>query len=142
MNFYLGLKTLHIIAVMSWMAGLLYLPRLFVYHADTSLETLQSETFKVMERRLLNAIMTPALLVSVASGFVLAMKGGFIYDLWFSFKAFCVFLLIGVHMRLYQHMKIFERGHNVHSSRYFRVLNEVPTLLMIVIVALVVFKPT
>jgi protoporphyrinogen IX oxidase len=140
-NFYLFLKTIHILAVISWMAGLLYLPRLFVYHADTVLESVQDHTFRTMERRLMNAIMIPALVVVLITGVIIGIQGGFLHDPWFLLKGICVFLLVCGHLRFYQHMKFFAVGENKHSARYFRVINELPTVLMIFIVGLVVFKP-
>lgn len=138
---YLWIKTLHIVAVMSWMAGLLYLPRLFVYHADTELNTPQDLTFRIMERRLMNAIMMPAMIVSLFSGGYLAIQGGFLHDLWLQLKVFFIFVLMTSHFFLHYHMRMFQIGKNTFSSRYYRFINEAPTLLMIVVVALVVLKP-
>jgi putative membrane protein len=123
------------------MAGLLYLPRLFVYHADTPLHTPQDLTFRVMERRLMKAIMIPAMIISLMSGLYLAYIAVFYWDIWFILKALCVILLLGVHFRLYQHMILFGRGENTFRSRYYRILNEVPTVLMVLIVVLVIIKP-
>ncbi len=139
---YLWIKTLHIVAVMSWMAGLLYLPRLFVYHVDAQLNSVQDHTFRVMERRLIRAIMTPAMLVTLISGSYLAVEGMFLNNLWLQLKILFICVLVVSHMILYYHMTKFQSGENTHSSRYYRLINEVPTLLMIVIVSLVVFKPT
>lgn len=139
---YLWIKALHVIAVISWMAGLLYLPRLMVYHADVEVGSQRDGTFKVMERRLLKAIMTPAAVVAVLSGGYLVSAGGYsVSDLWLLLKLLCVAGLVFCHIVLWRHVVAFGRGLRLKSSRYYRVLNEVPTALMIVIVVCVVVKP-
>ncbi len=141
---YLIIKSLHVVAVISWMAGLLYLPRLFVYHADAEPGSQMSETFKVMERRLLKAIMTPAMLASWALGLWLAFGAGAIdwsSDYWFHAKALCVLLLSVFHMALAKWRKEFEADANARPSRFYRIANEVPTLLMVAIVLLVIIRP-
>lgn len=141
---YLVLKSIHVIAVISWMAGLLYLPRLFVYHADAEPGSQMSETFKVMERRLLKAIMTPAMLVSWALGLWLGFGAGAIdwsSDFWFHAKALCVLLLSVFHLALDKWRKDFEADTNVRPARFYRIANEVPTLLMVLIVLLVIIRP-
>jgi protoporphyrinogen IX oxidase len=135
------IKAMHVIAVISWMAGMLYLPRLFVYHADSVSGSQQSETFKIMERRLLKAIMTPAMLVAWSTGLWLAwssfaFKGG-----WLHWKIACVIVLSGVHGHLAACVLRFGSDTNQKGQRYFRVINEIPTVLMILIVILVIVKP-
>lgn len=141
---YLILKSLHIMAVIAWMAGLFYLPRLFVYHADAKPGSEMSETFKVMERRLLKAIMTPAMLVSWALGLGLAFGSGAVdwsADFWFYGKLICVVLLTGFHFALAKWRKDFDADANTRSGRFYRIINEVPTILMAIIVLLVVVRP-
>jgi putative membrane protein len=138
---YLWIKALHIIAVISWMAGLLYLPRLFVYHSDALTGSPQSETFKIMERRLLNAIMTPAMIVTWASGFYLALQSGFYAENWFKLKFSFVLLLTLFHFILQRCQKIFAIDKNRNGAKYYRIINEIPTLIMIAVVVLVVVKP-
>jgi protoporphyrinogen IX oxidase len=139
---YLWLKSLHVIAVMSWMAGLLYLPRLMVYHCDAAKGSELSETLKVMERRLLVYIMRPAMIVSWILGLwmifgYLGLKG----NIWLHFKLLFVVLLTVCHAFLAVRVKDFAMDQNTRPQRYFRIINEVPTLLMIGIVILVIVKP-
>lgn len=139
---YEWVKVIHILAVISWMAGLLYLPRLFVYHVDAPLGSVQDETFKVMERRLIKAIMRPAALVSLGSGMGLIWITGFNpLEWWLLVKLVAVLLMFMAHGKLETHVQQFARGERLLSGRYFRVFNEVPTVLMIVIVIMVVVKP-
>ena len=141
---YLIVKSLHIMAVISWLAGLFYLPRLFVYHADAAPGSGTSETFKIMERRLLRAIMTPAMLLSWALGLWLVFGEGVIdwgRDFWFYAKLLCVMALSGFHMALAKWRKDFEGDRNQRTAKFYRMANEVPTLLMIAIVLLVIMKP-
>lgn len=138
---YETLKVIHILAVISWMAGLLYLPRIFVYHARVEPGGEISETFKKMERRLLKFIMNPAMLVSWIFGIAIAVKAGFLLDFWFILKLGCVVLLTVVHMKMAKHVRSFAQNTNKKSRTYFRFFNEIPTLLMVFIVILVVFKP-
>ena len=138
---YLWMKALHVIAVIAWIAGLLYLPRLFVYHVDAPVGSQQSETFKVMERRLLKAIMTPAMLVSLVTGLWIAhvifgFQGG-----WLHAKIVLILVMLGVHGHLAASVRRFAGDMNTRSSRYWRIMNEVPTLGMIFIVILVIVKP-
>jgi putative membrane protein len=136
------LKAFHIVAVISWMAGLLYLPRLFVYHAESATGSPQSETFKIMERRLLKYITTPAMLASWALGLYLAFSViDWSADGWFYLKLVLVFLLSGYHGALAKWTKEFAEDRNTHSPRFYRVANEIPTLLMIGIVILAVVRP-
>jgi putative membrane protein len=137
----LWVKSLHILAVISWMAGMLYLPRLFVYHADVQPKSEASELFKTMERRLLRFIMTPALLVVVASGLWLAWREDFFAAPWLHAKLALVLLLLGLHGFLARQTRAFAQDRNTRSSRFFRLINEVPAVLMTLIVVLVVIKP-
>ncbi|MBE7732631.1 protoporphyrinogen oxidase HemJ [Devosia faecipullorum] len=135
-------KALHVISVIAWMAGLLYLPRLFVYHSVAEIGSVQSETFKVMERRLFRAITTPAMIATWLFG--LAMVGHGIIDwsaIWPWVKAGLVLVLSGYHGLLARHLKAFASDRNDKSQKYFRLINEVPTLLMIVIVIMVIVRP-
>lgn len=134
-------KAVHVIAVMSWMAGMLYLPRLFVYHAEIGPGTPQAETFKVMERRLLSIIMTPAMLISWVLGLWLAWQGAAFAAPWFLLKLACVVAMTGAHGYLAASVKRFERDESPHGGRHWRIVNEVPTLLMVAIVILVIVKP-
>lgn len=141
---YLYLKAFHIMAVIAWMAGLFYLPRLFVYHADAEPGSELSETFKVMERRLLKAIMTPAMLVSWGLGLALALvyeSVDWAGDHWFHAKLGLVVALTIFHMVLGRWRREFERDGNIHSARFFRIANEIPTVLMIGIVIMVIVRP-
>jgi len=141
---YPWIKALHVVAVISWMAGLLYLPRLFVYHCGAEAGSAASETFKVMERRLMGAIMTPAMLASWILGLVLISMLGieaFRGSHWLMVKISLVVVLSGLHLLLIRHLRAFAGDRNRHSARYFRILNEVPTVLMIAIVVMVVVRP-
>lgn len=138
---YLWLKALHIIAVISWMAGMLYLPRLFIYHCEAKPGSRQSETFKVMERRLLRVIINPAMVVSWIFGLWLAWNGQFLTQPWFLVKVVLVIGLSAVHGLLSRWVRDFAADRNRHSQKFFRVINEVPTVLMIAIVILVTVKP-
>jgi putative membrane protein len=141
MSWLLWLKALHVVAVISWMAGLLYLPRLMVYHVGAEKGSVQSETFKVMERRLLRAIMNPAMIVVWITGPLLAWQMGYLNDHWMWAKFALVLGLTDFHHRLARWMKIFAADENQRDGRFFRIMNEVPTLLMLGIVALVIVKP-
>jgi protoporphyrinogen IX oxidase len=138
---YLWLKALHVIAIIAWMAGMLYLPRLFVYHCVAAPGSVQSETFKVMERRLLRAIMNPAMVASWVLGLWLAWSGNWFSAPWFHGKLVLVIAMSGVHGMLARWTRDFAADRNRHSQKFFRIMNEVPTLLMIGIVILVVVKP-
>ncbi|MDP1840993.1 MAG: protoporphyrinogen oxidase HemJ [Reyranella sp.] len=135
------LKALHIVAVIAWMAGLLYLPRLFVYHADAERGSKQSETFKLMERRLVYAIMEPAQGAVWILGLLLAWRGDWWASGWFQAKIVLVLLLTGVHHVYGRWRKTFEADRNTRPASYYRWWNEVPTVLMVAIVFLVVLKP-
>ena len=138
---YFWIKTLHILAIISWMAGLLYLPRLFVYHAGVAIGSETSELFKIMERRLLKAIMTPAMIVAWVCGLWLAYDQSMFSQTWFSLKMVAVLIMSGVHGLLARHVRLFAEDRNNRSHRYFRIVNEIPTVLMIFAVGLVIFKP-
>jgi putative membrane protein len=138
---YPWLKALHILAVISWMAGMLYLPRLFVYHSQVVKGSAQSETFKIMERRLLRAIINPAMTITWVVGLWLAWRGFQFIGTWLYLKIALVFALSGVHGHFSKAVRDFADDKNERSARYWRMMNEVPTVLMIVIVVLVVVKP-
>ena len=142
MNFYLLFKSLHLIAVISWMAGLLYLPRIFVYHAETNQDT-QKETFKTMERKLYNYIMMPAMLLSWLFGILLIHSLGFMIfsELWMQIKTFAVVILTFYHFTLGKFLNDFSNDSNMKTSKFFRIYNEIPTLILIVVIFVVVFKP-
>jgi len=137
----LWIKALHIVAVISWMAGMLYLPRLFVYHADCERKSATSEQFKVMERRLLKGIMTPAMIVVWASGLTLAWRMGFFMSGWLHAKLALVLVLSGLHGYFAGRVRAFAADRDAHRAIFFRYLNEVPTVIMILIVCLVVLQP-
>jgi len=138
---YPWIKALHVIAVISWMAGMLYLPRLFVYHCDAEAGSKQSETFKVMERRLLKAIINPAMIVTWLAGLYLAWSGHWYTSGWFHAKLALVLVLSGVHGFFSRLVKDFAADRNTRDQKFFRIINEVPTILMIFIVILVIVKP-
>ena len=142
MNLYLLFKSLHLIAVISWMAGLLYLPRIFVYHSEAKHES-QKDVFKTMERKLYNYIMMPAMLLSWLFGVLLIHSLGFpiFVELWMQIKTVLVVILTFYHFFLFSCLNNFSLDRNERSSKFFRVINEVPTVLLIVIIFLVVFKP-
>ncbi|MGI9400035.1 MAG: protoporphyrinogen oxidase HemJ [Rhizobiaceae bacterium] len=137
----LWLKAFHIISIISWMAGLLYLPRLFVYHSDTEVGSVQSETFKVMEGRLLRFIMTPAMVASWVFGLWLMMENQSWEFGWFHTKLLFVILLSAYHMFCAVWLKEFARDDRKRNARFFRFVNELPAVMMIIIVILVVVKP-
>src|SRR5215831_15402643 len=138
---YPWIKAFHLIAAMAWMAGMLYLPRLFVYHCAAEPGSVQSETFKVMERRLLRAIINPAMIATWVFGLWLVWLGGWAFATWFQAKFVLVMVLSGVHGMLSRYVRDFAADRNRHSEKFYRIINEVPTLLMIAIVLLVVIKP-
>lgn len=140
-GFYLWAKAIHVIAVISWMAGMLYLPRLFVYHADAPVGSPQSETFKLMEKRLLRLIINPAMIVTWVFGLYLAWRGFSFMGGWLHGKIALVVLLSGVHGYFSASVRRFAEDRNTKPARHWRMVNEIPTVLMIVIVILVVVKP-
>lgn len=138
---YLWVKAVHVVAIISWMAGMLYLPRLFIYHCDAPAGSAQSETFKVMERRLLRLITNPAMVIAWVLGLWLAWHGGFLTSGWFHAKLVLVVALSAAHGYLSMSVRRFAEDRNTVSARHWRMINEVPTVLMIGIVILVVVKP-
>jgi protoporphyrinogen IX oxidase len=138
---YVWLKAFHVIAIIAWMAGMLYLPRLFVYHCEAEPGSKQSETFKVMERRLLHAIITPAMIASWALGLWLAWTGGSYVAGWLQAKVVLVVGLSALHGFFARCVRDFAADRNRHSQKFYRIINEVPTILMIGIVILAVVKP-
>jgi len=135
------LKALHVIAVIAWMAGMLYLPRLFVYHCEAQPGSKQSETFKVMERRLLKAIINPAMIAAWLLGLGLAWQAGWFAAHWLQAKLVLVLLLSGVHGLLARWVRDFAADANRNSQKFYRIINEVPAILMVAIVILAVVKP-
>ena len=142
MNSYLLFKSLHLIAVISWMAGLLYLPRIFVYHSENSNEVVTT-VFKTMERKLYNYIMTPAMVLSWVFGLILIHEIGFqqLASLWLQLKFILVVLLTIYHFYLGSLLNKFKLDQNRKTSKFYRYINEVPTLLLILIIFIVIFKP-
>ncbi len=142
MNFYLLFKSLHLIAVISWMAGLLYLPRIFVYHAEANHDS-QKTVFKTMERKLYNYIMMPAMLLSWLFGFLLIHSIGFgvFSELWMQIKTVSVVILTYYHFLLGKYLGDFAVDSNNKTSKFFRIINEIPTIILIVVIFVVVFKP-
>ena len=142
MNLYLLFKSLHLIAVISWMAGLLYLPRIFVYHSEASHDS-QKDTFKIMERKLYNYIMMPAMLLSWLFGVLLIHSLGLevFVELWMQIKTISVVILTYYHFLLGKYLNDFAINNNKRSSKFYRIINEVPTIILIVVVFVVVFKP-
>ena len=138
---YEWLKAFHVIAIIAWMAGMLYLPRLFVYHCAAEPGSKQSETFKVMERRLLKAIINPAIIVSWGLGLWLAWSGGWYASLWLQAKVVLALALSALHGFFVRWVHDFAADQNRHSQKFYRIINEVPTIFMIAIVILVVVKP-
>ena len=137
------IKALHLISVMSWMAGLLYLPRLFVYHAETTVGSVRAETFKVMERRLLKAIMNPAMIGSFVFGiWMIVLAPGLLYEPWMHVKILCVLLMAGCHGVFSKMRRKLENDEPPRPPRAYRIWNEVPTVLMVIIVFMAVVKPS
>ena len=143
MNSYLLFKSLHLIAVISWMAGLLYLPRIFVYHTENLEDNNTSSIFKIMEKKLYLYIMMPAMVLSWIFGMILISNIGFeaLSTLWIKIKLILVILLTLYHFYLGKLLEDFRLNKNTKSSKFFRIINEVPTLLLILIVFIVIFKP-
>ncbi len=143
MNSYLLFKSLHLIAVISWMAGLLYLPRIFVYHTEAE-HISQREVFKVMEKKLYNYIMMPAMLLSWLFGILLIQNLGFsiFLELWMQIKTLSVIILTYYHFTLGKYLNDFAIDKNQKTSKFFRIYNEIPTIILIIVIFVVVFKPT
>ena len=142
MNTYLLFKSLHLIAVVSWMAGLLYLPRIFVYHSEADHES-QKTVFKTMERKLYNFIMMPAMLLSWLFGVLLIHNLGFsiFFELWMQIKTISILILTYYHFMLGKYLNDFATNNNQKTAKFFRIYNEIPTILLIVVVFVVIFKP-
>ena len=142
MNLYLLFKSLHLIAVISWMAGLLYLPRIFVYHSEANNES-QKTVFKTMERKLYNYIMMPAMLLSWLFGILLVHSLSFsiFSELWMQIKIIAVVILTYYHFTLGKYLNDFATDTNQKTSKFFRIYNEIPTLILIVVIFVVIFKP-
>tara|TARA_B100000676_G_C18087493_1_gene856330 strand:- start:1668 stop:2090 length:423 start_codon:yes stop_codon:yes gene_type:complete len=138
---YAWVLALHIVSIIAWMAGLLYLPRLFVYHVDAAVGSELSETLKIMERRLFHAIMTPAMIASWFFGLWIAVNTNAYLEVWFHVKLVLVVFLSASHVMMGKWRKDFALDQNIRSARFYRFANEVPTLLMIGIVILVIVKP-
>ena len=138
---YVWLKAFHVIAIIAWMAGMLYLPRLFVYHCEAEPRSRQSETFKVMERRLLHALITPPMVVSWVLGLWLAWAGGFYAAGWLHAKVLLVLALSALHGFFVRCVREFAQDRNRFSQKFYRIINEVPAVLMVGIVILAVVKP-
>ena len=142
MEYYDWIKALHIVSVMAWMAGMLYLPRLYVYHADARLGSELSETLKVMERRLLRAIINPAMIASFVFGiWMIVLVPEYLEETWLQLKIVALVGMTGIHGALSRWRRQFEMDGNVHSAKFYRIINEVPTVFLIAIVFLVVLKP-
>ena len=140
-GYYEWIKALHVIAVIAWMAGMLYLPRLFVYHCEAEIGSKQSETFKVMERRLLRAIISPAMVVTWVAGLWLVIASGYYWSGWMIAKFVLVLILSALHGQFTRWTREFAEDRNTRSQKFYRVINEIPTALMIGIVILVIVKP-
>ena len=142
MNLYLLFKSLHLISVISWMAGLLYLPRIFVYHSDAE-DSSQKKVFKIMERRLYNYIMMPAMLLTWLFGVLLIHSLGItvFFELWMQVKTILVVILTIYHFSLGKYLNEFAIDNNQKSSKFFRIFNEIPTIILIVVIFVVIFKP-
>ena len=142
MNLYLLFKSLHLIAVISWMAGLLYLPRIFVYHSEAN-DTSQKTVFKTMERKLYNYIMMPAMMLSWLFGILLIHSLGFSVfgELWMQIKIVSVVIMTYYHFTLGKYLNDFAIDNNQKTSRFFRIYNEIPTVILIVVIFVVIFKP-
>ena len=140
-DYYDWIKALHVIAVIAWMAGMLYLPRLFVYHCEAEIGSKQSETFKVMERRLLRAIINPAMVVTWVAGLWLVIAGGHYRSGWMIAKFALVVILSALHGQFTRWTREFAEDRNTRSQKFYRIINEIPAVLMIGIVILVIVKP-
>jgi putative membrane protein len=142
MNYYFLFKSLHLISVVSWMAGLLYLPRIFVYHSEASHES-QKDIFKIMEKKLYNYIMMPAMLLSWLFGILLlhSITLSVIFELWMQIKIIAVIILTYYHFTLGKYLNDFAIDKNKKTSKFFRIYNEIPTIVLIVVIFTVIFKP-
>lgn len=141
-SYYSVIKSIHVLAVIAWMAGMLYLPRLYVYHASATKGSEMDNTFKLMEKRLLRYIMNPSMIIVYATGFMNAYIYGLeALGIWFHIKFTAVIILTGVHGLFAKWRRMFSENKNIHSANFYRVINEVPTILMIVAVFMVIMKP-
>ena len=142
MNYYFLFKSLHLISVVSWMAGLLYLPRIFVYHSEASHES-QKDIFKIMEKKLYNYIMMPAMLLSWLFGILLlhSITLSVLFELWMQIKILAVIILTYYHFTLGKYLNDFAIDKNEKTSKFFRIYNEIPTIVLIVVIFTVIFKP-
>jgi putative membrane protein len=140
-EWYEWIKALHVIAIIAWMAGMLYLPRLFVYHCEAEIGSKQSETFKVMERRLFKGIINPSIIAAWILGLYLAWAGHWLASGWFHVKLVLALILSGLHGFYSRWVKDFAADRNQRSQKFYRIINEVPTVLMIGIVIMVIVKP-
>ncbi|MGB4057974.1 MAG: protoporphyrinogen oxidase HemJ [Alphaproteobacteria bacterium] len=139
---YNWLRALHVIAVISWMAGMLYLPRLFVYHVDAEKGSVQSETFKVMEKKLLRIIINPAMIAAFLFGGLMLWANPVLFqEGWMHVKFTAVFIMAGLHGYFARIVKVFGRDENIRPARFYRIINEIPAVLMMIIVILVIVKP-
>ena len=143
MNYYLLFKSLHLIAVISWMAGLLYLPRIFVYHVENYQKKETTQIFEIMERKLYNYIMMPAMIISWLFGILLIHILGFnvFLELWMQIKTVAVVILTYYHFTLGKYLNDFAMDNNQKTSKFFRIYNEIPTIILIVVIFVVIFKP-
>jgi len=142
LEYYLWIKSLHIIAVISWMAGLLYLPRLFIYHCDAEIGSDKSETFKIMEKKLVRIIMNPAMVIAWVMGCLMLYANTAIFeDAWIHVKLTAIVLMTIMHHVFSMARKKFEKDENKRSAKFFRIVNEVPAVLMIIIVIMVIVRP-
>ena len=142
MNYYFLFKSLHLISVVSWMAGILYLPRIFVYHSEASHES-QKDIFKIMEKKLYNYIMMPAMLLSWLFGILLlhSITLSVLFELWMQIKIIAVIILTYYHFTLGKYLNDFAIDKNEKTSKFFRIYNEIPTIILIVVIFTVIFKP-
>ena len=140
-NFYLLIKSLHIISFTAWMAGMLYLPRIFVYHSEKKLDINTYNKFLIMEKKLIRIIMTPAMIITWILGISLILLNNSLIELWLLIKIFFVLLLSGTHGFLVYCFKQFNNNKNKYNDKFFRFINEAPTVLLVIIVFLVIFRP-
>ena len=141
-NIYLAIKSIHIISFTAWMAGMFYLPRLFVYHSEKNLDIHTYEKFLIMEKKLIKIIMTPAMIITWLLGFFLLLFNDYSIEFWLLIKVFFVVLMSACHGFFVNCYKKFNNKENKYSSKFFRIINEIPTILLVIIVFLVVFKPS
>jgi putative membrane protein len=141
-QYYSIFKAIHVISVIAWMAGILYLPRLYVYHAEAKLDSDLDQTLKIMEYRLLKFIMNPAMISTYFFGLLVAYMYGLVaLGLWFNIKMIAVLIMTIIHALLARWRRDFNEGKNIHSAKFYRVVNEIPTVCMIVAVIMVIVKP-